>query len=214
MFVKICGITNREDLHAAVEAGADALGFVFEPLSKRYIGDQPAWWEWVSEIPMNVRSVLVTATPDTLPSAYLDCFDALQCYAPETSDPDAWLENLPSSLALWLAFRVDVGTKAETVLMQMAAWAQHVERFLLDTYDPHQIGGTGKRMDWNVAAEVCASTPRPVLIAGGLTPDNVAEAIRTVHPAGVDISTGVETSPGKKDHDKVRAFIQTARLNS
>lgn len=214
MFVKICGITNREDLLAAVEAGADALGFVFEPRSKRYIGDQPAWWEWVSEIPMNVRSVLVTATPDTLPSAYLDCFDVLQCYVPEISDPDAWLGTLPSSLALWLAFRVDVETKTETVLTRMAAWAQHADRFLLDTYVPQQIGGTGKTMDWNLAREVCASSPRPVLLAGGLTPDNVAEAVHIVRPAGVDVSTGVEASPGRKDHEKVQAFIQMARLSS
>jgi phosphoribosylanthranilate isomerase len=213
MFVKICGITNRKDLQAAVEAGADALGFVFEPQSKRFIGHQPKWWEWVSEIPMNVRSVLVTATPDTAPAQFIDCFDTLQCYAPDVSDPDAWLQGIPSKFALWLAFRVSAESSYDQILARMNRWARHAERFLLDTHDPQQIGGTGKTMDWTLAKTVCADAPRPVLLAGGLTPDNVAEAIQTVQPAGVDVSTGVELKPGKKNHEKVRAFIGQARFS-
>ncbi|MCX7924898.1 MAG: phosphoribosylanthranilate isomerase, partial [Fimbriimonadales bacterium] len=100
---------------------------------------------------------------------------------------------------------------ADDALQMMQEWSPYAERFVLDTYHPHQLGGTGATHDWQRAAALCAQAPKPVLLAGGLTPDNVAEAVRTVRPAGVDVSSGVEAQPGRKDPQKLKAFIRNAK---
>ncbi len=208
MFVKICGITRPEDGIVAIEAGTDALGFVFEPRSARHLLHHPDWQRWVSML-KGVQRVLVLAEPANLPAEW-HLFDAVQCNLPEAVAPDALQASLPP-LPLWLAIRVKPTDTPEAVLALMHAFAPLAERFILDSYHPHLPGGTGETHSWERARVICAEAPRPVLLAGGLTPENVADAVRQVQPDGVDVSSGVEASPGIKDADKVRQFIQAAR---
>jgi phosphoribosylanthranilate isomerase len=116
-----------------------------------------------------------------------------------------------SNLTLWLALRFPPECTADAILQTLDALHAHAERFVLDTYHPTLLGGTGLTQDWARLREVCARAPRPILLAGGLTPENVADAIRTARPAGVDVSSGVEAAPGRKDPAKVRAFICNAK---
>jgi phosphoribosylanthranilate isomerase len=116
-----------------------------------------------------------------------------------------------SNLTLWLALRFPPECTADAILQTLDAWQPYAERFVLDTYHPTLLGGTGHTQDWLRAREVCARAPRPILLAGGLNPENVADAVRTAHPAGVDVSSGVEAAPGRKDPAKVRAFIRNAK---
>jgi phosphoribosylanthranilate isomerase len=116
-----------------------------------------------------------------------------------------------SNLTLWLALRFPPECTAEGILQTLDAWQPYAERFVLDAYHPTLLGGTGHTQDWLRAREVCARAPRPILLAGGLNPENVADAIRTARPAGVDVSSGVEAAPGRKDPAKVRAFIGNAK---
>jgi phosphoribosylanthranilate isomerase len=116
-----------------------------------------------------------------------------------------------SNLTLWLALRFPPECTADAILQTLDAWQPYAERFVLDTYHPTLLGGTGLTQDWARLREVCARAPRPILLAGGLTPENVADAIRTARPAGVDVSSGVEAAPGRKDPAKVRAFIGNAK---
>ena len=208
MFVKICGIMRLEDGKGAIEAGADALGFVFEPRSPRHLPNRPNWQQWVP-ILTGIRRVLVMANPVHLPAEWT-LFDAIQCNWQEGMPPESFKANLPP-LPFWLALRVKPDDTVETVLTTMQAFAPFVERFVLDTYHPELPGGTGATHDWARARQICAAAPRPVLLAGGLTPDNVAEAIQQGQPHGVDVSSGVEAAPGIKDATRIRQFIQAAR---
>ncbi|MEN3002396.1 MAG: phosphoribosylanthranilate isomerase [Armatimonadota bacterium] len=208
MLIKICGITRQQDAEVAIGAGADALGFVFEPRSPRHLLNRPDWQLWVREV-RGVQRVLVMADPANLPAEW-QLFDALQCNLLEGATPEALRARLPP-LPLWLVLRPKPSDTPESVLAVMHAFASLVERFVLDTYHPALPGGTGEVHDWARARLICAGAPRPVLLAGGLTPDNVAEAIRQVQPDGVDVSSGVEAMPGIKDPEKVRRFISAAR---
>jgi phosphoribosylanthranilate isomerase len=116
-----------------------------------------------------------------------------------------------SNLTLWLALRFPPECTAEGILQTLDALQAHAERFVLDAYHPTLLGGTGLTQDWSRLRAVCARAPRPILLAGGLNPENVADAVRTAHPAGVDVSSGVEAAPGRKDPAKVRAFIRNAK---
>lgn len=208
MWVKICGLTRLTDAHVA--AGADALGFIFARSSPRYLPHHsPDWHEWVSALHRAMR-VLVLTAPDELPAPWR-CFDALQWVIPPAAKPTPellrWLPELP----LWVAFRLPPTLTAEEALRLMESWTPYAERFVLDTYHPTQQGGTGLTHDWQRAAAICAAAPKPTILAGGLTPENVASAIQTVRPAGVDVSSGVESAPGRKDPEKVRAFIRAAK---
>ena len=208
MFIKICGITREQDAQVAIEAGADALGFVFEPRSSRHLPQYPGWQEWVGKL-HGVQRVLVIADPANLPAEW-HLFDALQCNLPEGVAPDILRMGLPP-LPLWLALRVRPSDTPESLLMVMDAVAPFAERFILDAYHPDLPGGTGETHDWERARLLCAQSPRPVLLAGGLTPENVASAVRQVQPDGVDVSSGVEAAPGVKDAQKVRQFIRIIR---
>lgn len=216
LWIKICGITCLEDARLAAEAGADALGFVFEPRSRRYIGSQADWQEWVAAVPATVQRVLVVAEVETAPQdeEALTLFQALQCYAPPVPDPLAWRATLPPDLPLWLSFRVKAEDEPEAILGEMQRWAAIAARFLLDTYNPHLPGGTGRTFNWKLAQAVCRVAPRPTILAGGLTPDNVRSAVQQVQPFGVDVSSGVESEPGKKDPFKLTRFIEQARRPS
>ncbi|GBC91706.1 N-(5'-phosphoribosyl)anthranilate isomerase [bacterium HR15] len=208
MVIKICGITRLQDAQVAIEAGADALGFVFEPISPRYLPRQPDWQAWVGTL-RGIRRVLVIADLSNLPAEW-HLFDALQYTLPEGVAPDTFRQALPP-LPLWLALRIKPSDTPESVLTVMHTFAHLAERFLLDAYHPDLPGGTGETHDWQRARAICAQSPRPVLLAGGLTPANVADAIRQVQPDGVDVSSGVEAMPGTKDAEKVRQFIHVVR---
>ncbi len=197
--VKICGITNYDDALAAAEFGADALGFVFYKGSPRYITPEKAR-EIISRIPPFVATVGVFVDEKTERIEQLMeqvGLDAAQFHGHEP--PEACL--IPKRTIK--AIRV----KEITDLEPMRHYK--VGAFLLDTYSPGALGGTGQIFNWSIALD--ARPMGRIILAGGLTPDNVAEAVLMVKPYGVDVSTGVELEKGIKDHEKMRLFIQRAK---
>ena len=205
--VKVCGITNAEDALAAVEAGADALGFIFYEKSPRYVVPAVAA-NIIAELPPLVTpvGVFVNEGLATVRSIMDTCGLAMaQLHGDENVSYCRELDR-PAMKALRLR---DRGS-----LLALAEYQGRggVRGFVLDTFSELAYGGTGQITDWGLAAEVAKSTP--LLLAGGLTPDNVTEAIRTVRPYGVDVSSGVESAPGKKDHAKMRAFVDAVRVVS
>jgi len=203
--IKICGITNIEDAKVAVAAGADALGFVLYRKSPRFV-EAAVVRRIVAELPPFVLPVGVFVNEElSLVRALMDeCGLALaQLHGDETA---FYCQDLgrPVMKALRLKDRGTFLTLAEF------KGRANVRGVLIDAFSDQAYGGTGQTVDWTLAQEAAQSTP--IVLAGGLTPANVAEAITRVRPYGVDVSSGVELSPGKKDHDKVKAFIHSARL--
>ena len=207
MKVKICGITNVEDAEVAVRAGADALGFVMYRKSPRFV--EPAVARAiVSGLPPFVLAigVFVNEEAERVRGLIDECGFALaQLHGDESA---LYCQHLgrPTLKAIRLKDR-----GAFLALAEFHGRA-NVRGLLIDAFSDQAYGGTGKTIDWALAQEAARSTP--VILAGGLTPANVAEAISHVRPYGVDVSSGVEQSPGKKSPDKVKAFIEAARLVS
>jgi len=222
MRVKICGITNFDDARAALEAGADYLGFILYPKSPRYSAPEKvcelriAISDWIersqsatrnSQFPPRLIGVFVNETVEHITEILaLTGLDYAQLHGDE---PPAFLQALRGK-----AFKALRPADAEGALDAASRFApgglDDGPQLLIDAYDPAEYGGTGKKADWHVAAALAQRYPR-LMLAGGLTPGNVAQAIRTVRPWAVDVSSGVEASPGRKDHDAVRAFIQAAQ---
>lgn len=198
--VKICGITSVADALAAVNAGADALGFMFYAPSPRNVAFGLAA-EIIRQLPPLVAKVgvFVNPTEDEVRRAIGDCgLDTLQFHGEETPE---FCRRF--GLKTMKAFRVrDAESLEQTKPYASEAW-------LLDSYVAGQLGGTGARFNWDLATD--AARRHTVLLAGGLTPENAAEAVRNVRPYGLDVSSGVESAPGKKDAAKVRAFIAAAK---
>lgn len=196
--VKICGLTNLDDALAAVEAGADALGFVFAPSPRRV--DPETVRTVVHRLPPFVTTVgvFVDRSVEEINEIVDFCrLGAVQLHGAENETeasriragvirvvrmggPDGFDENLRPGAAL-----------------------------LLDAYHPELKGGTGLTFDWSLAAD--AARKRRIILAGGLTPENAAEAVRTVRPYAVDVSSGVEAEPGRKDHEKLERFIHAVK---
>jgi len=202
--VKICGITSCADALAACDAGADAIGFVFAEEARargRYLSPDEAA-KIVDKLPPFVLTVAVTVNePRERLAEYLEFVDRVQlCGDERVQDCVAFGDRAIK------AFRVDADF-SPSVMMSYPTSA-----YLLDAHVPGQHGGTGARCDWAVAREAVA-LGRPVILAGGLTPENVAEAVRQVRPYAVDVSGGVESAPGKKDHERIRSFINNVRLS-
>ena len=199
--VKICGITNLADAQAAVEAGADALGFVFYNNSPRYM-TIPAVAGIFKKSPLNIMrvGVFVNAPKDFVLRAVVECgLSLLQFHGDEP--PEFCTQFGVMSMK---AFRIrDAESLKELPKFPTDAW-------LLDAGSSENPGGTGKKFNWDLAIEA-QKFGRPVFLAGGLTPENVADAVRHVKPFCVDVSSGVESSPGKKDHAKVQAFIRATK---
>ena len=198
--VKICGITNLEDALMAVEAGADALGFVFFQGSPRYISPEQAA-AIIRLLPPFVQMVglFVNEEAATVNSVADRCgLDLVQLHGEESP---GYCRNVKRRIIK--AFRV----KDESSLAEMANYP--VAACLLDAWSPDAHGGTGKTFNWEIAAKAAES--QTIILAGGLTPDNVAGAIAAVRPYAVDISSGVESAPGKKDTILVRGFIKATR---
>jgi phosphoribosylanthranilate isomerase len=199
--VKICGITNLEDALTSIEAGADALGFVFYPLSPRHIFPEQAA-DIIRCLPSFVQTVglFVDEEQSVVNTTADQCgLDIVQLHGKETPEYCEYVRR-----RVIKAFRVKDITTLDSLVQY------HVSGYLLDAWSPLALGGTGKTFNWEIASEASNRGHR-VILAGGLTPDNVAEAVRLVTPYAVDVSSGVECSPGRKDADKIRTFIIQAR---
>lgn len=199
--VKICGITNREDAEKAVEYGADAVGFVFHDLSPRFITPQEAII--IAQcIPVFVYKVGVFVdrpVEEVTQAAGEIGLNAIQLHGNET--PSYCMQFYQPVIK---AFAM----KSMSVLQKLPEF--DVSAYLLDAYSSGRIGGTGKVFDWDWAIQAKVNG-RPIVLSGGLTPENVGDAIKTVRPYAVDVSSGVESLPGKKDHIKMRDFIQACK---
>jgi phosphoribosylanthranilate isomerase len=199
--VKICGITSAEDGLAAAEAGADMIGLMFYEHSPRNVTLVQAAEICRALPPFLMRvGVFVNAPGDFVLRAISECdLTMLQFHGDETSDfcTQFGLMNMK-------AIRV---RDAESL---KALENYQTDAFLLDAHSRQGLGGTGERFNWDLAIEA-QRFGKPIFLAGGLTPENVADAVRKVRPFGVDVSSGVESAPGKKDHAKVRAFIAAAK---
>ena len=199
--VKICGITNLADGMAAAEAGADALGFVFYDQSPRSISIEAAAG-LICQLPQFVMKVgvFVNAPEDMVVRAIRECgLNLLQFHGEES--PEYCLQF---GLMSMKAFRIRDAASLQ------ALPSYHTDAWLLDAYTPDKPGGTGETFNLDLALEA-RGWGRPIFLAGGLTPGNVAEAVRRAQPYGVDVSSGVEAAPGRKDYAKVIAFIRAAK---
>lgn len=199
MLVKICGITRIDDALAAVEAGAGAIGFVFWPKSPRFIDPYRARTIAAALPPfVTTVGVFVDQPADYVRGvATLVPLGAVQLHGEETA-PYVSRMNRPVIKAIGVAGAGPV----------VADWPIDV-MLLLDVHDPERRGGTGRTIDWRVAAGIAAS--RAVVLAGGLTPENVGEAVAQVKPFGIDVSSGVEREPGVKDHGRLRALFEALK---
>jgi phosphoribosylanthranilate isomerase len=199
--VKICGITNLADAQAAVGAGADALGFNFYEKSPRFVSLKTAAEISRQLPPFVIRAgVFVNAPEDFVLRAISEVgLTMLQFHGDE---PPEFCKQF--GLMSMKVFRV----RDEKSLEQIPNY--QTDAYLLDAFSATAPGGTGEKFNWDLAVEA-QKFGKPIFLAGGLTPENVADAVRQVRPFAVDVSSGVEISPGKKDHAKVQAFIKTVR---
>lgn len=199
MFIKVCGITRAEDARHAAEHGATALGFVFWSRSPRHVSPEEAA-AIIATLPADMMpvGVFVDESIETVRAVVEQTgIRAVQLHGDETPD---YAQTL--GCPVLRAVRVDEASA------EFGAWPAET-MFLVDTVDPVRRGGTGVTVDWASAAALARG--RRVVLAGGLTPGNVAEAIAAVRPFGVDVSSGVEAAPGIKDPDKVARFLANAR---
>ena len=200
--VKICGVTSVADALAAAEAGADALGLNFYEGSPRHLPVKTAA-EIAREVPPFIIKVgvFVNASEETVLRAIGECgLNIAQFHGDETPEFCAQF-----SVMTIKAFRIrDTESLRALPDYPTNAW-------LLDAFVPDKAGGTGTKFNWDLAIEA-QKFGRPIFLAGGLTPENVGEAVRRVQPYAVDVSSGVESAPGKKDHAKIRAFVAAAKV--
>ena len=197
--VKVCGITNAEDALAAVELGADALGFVFAPSPRQVTRQQVA--DIVAKLPPFVCKVGVFADSslqEVAETLQFCCLDLAQLHGSES--PGFCQELFPRVIK---AFRV----KDESVLDLLPRYK--ASAYLLDSYHEALKGGTGQSFNWEIARK--ARRYGRIVLSGGLTPENVRQAITEVQPFAIDVSSGVESRPGVKDHAKLRAFLEAAK---
>lgn len=205
--IKMCGITRKKDAEAGVEAGLDALGFIFYEKSPRNVA------------PDFVREVVATIAP------FVDCVGVFvdrdrqeveeivaycglshaQLHGSENPKYCERLERFASPCRVIKAFRVG----EQSTPSEFSPYDDVVRGYLLDTYVKDSAGGTGKTFDWNIIQGL--NLQRPMILAGGLGPDNVLQAIESVSPYGVDVNSGVETAPGIKDHAKLYDFVSKVR---
>lgn len=201
--IKICGIKHEADAQVAIDCGADALGFNFVPDTPRYIGDRPDLIPLLTSLPPFVTRVGVCVHPDHIPPEWRDYLDLLQVYEyTEQVRETAGKDLLP-------AFRIRDEAGLDTIATVLEV--QRPRGLLLDAYHEHALGGTGVVFDWSLAVAAKTRFGLPIILAGGLKPENVASAIAAVRPYAVDVSSGVEAEPGRKDHIKLKAFCEAVR---
>ena len=201
VWTKICGLTNEQDARAAVQSGADALGFIFAP-SPRLISPEEAR-RIINALPPSVQTVgvFVDEDPGRVSSVAEMCgLDILQFHGGESAEYCQRFDQ-------WVIKAVRLRSRQD--LMGLAKYDGVVQALLLDTYLPDKAGGTGMTFNWQWAVE--ARKYGRIILAGGLSPENVAAAVSLVKPYGVDASSSLEQSPGIKDHEKIRQFIERVR---
>ena len=199
--VKICGITRIEDAIAAAQAGADAIGFVFDPKSPRHIHPDQAL-KIARALPpfITIVGLFVNAAPDTIEGVLSHVpLDLIQFHGNEKPEQ---CRRYHRSYIKAIHMKPDVDAR------EMARLYGDAAGLLLDTYVADAAGGSGQAFDWN---RIPQDLDKPVILAGGLTPENVAEAVRKVRPFAVDVSSGVEQSKGIKDANKISAFIEEVK---
>lgn len=204
-YIKICGITNLEDALAAAELGADVLGFNFYKPSPRYIAPHSAR-EIVKQLPRSVLAVGVFVnekSPDSVLTIAKEAgVSGLQLHGDESPE-------FCNELAATPYYVIKALAAGDGFDIQQAE-AYQVEAILLDTKDNKLRGGTGRVFDWSIAQQIKELLPK-LYLAGGLSPENIEEAIDRVRPYAVDACSGLEDKPGKKNHERMRAFVETAR---
>lgn len=200
--IKVCGITDRADLVHAVSAGVDGLGFIFAENSPRRVEPEKAR-ELIKSVPpfVDVVGVFVNEDPDVVTDIVRYCgLTMVQLHGQENID---YCRLMP--VRILKSFAVNSDSDGS----EMAVYSGVAAGYLLDTYHKSMAGGTGQTFDWNLIDGL--RIPGPVFLAGGLGPENVGAAINAVRPFAVDINSGVETSPGRKDHAKITALIDAVR---
>ena len=199
IFVKICGITRLEDAVFVAGCGADALGFVAYQKSPRSISAASVK-EIVGKIPGDVLKVAVFVNPaiDEVKKYVGAGVNVIQLHGDETAE---FAEEAAKFAEVWKAIRPETG---KDVLKYKDYPA---DKFLIDAFSGKAYGGTGRTADWKIAKFAVEKLKAPVILAGGLNPANIAEAVKSVHPYGIDVSSGVESSPGIKDHGKLTALF-------
>jgi phosphoribosylanthranilate isomerase len=212
-WVKICGMTNLEDALVAVEAGADAVGFVFYEKSPRFVTVETAR-EIVEKLPASVEKVgvFVRTELDVVADVSRRCrLTVAQIYprAP-IAFTDEFVATLPCRVIPAISARAISGEEIAGFYVSDKI-RQRVLAVLIDSGNSERPGGTGETFDWKEMSDLMSRIGLKLIVAGGLTPVNVREAIETMNAWGVDVASGVEASPGKKDPEKVRAFVRAAR---
>lgn len=200
--IKICGISNLEDALLAADLGANALGFIFAS-SPRQISKNT-----VSQItkrlpPFVTRvGVFVNESSKIVNETAFECgLDVVQLHGEES--PEYCAQMLCRVIK---SLRISENQKIDELNLQLIKYEPFVSAFLFDTYSPEKHGGTGKTFDWSILQNI--STHRPIIISGGLTPENIPELLKMFSPYAIDVNSGVESSPGKKDSEKLKSIIK------
>jgi len=205
--VKICGITNKEDLDAATAAGADAVGFVVGVASSPRNLSLIEAERLIRQVPPFVKSVLVTVPRSINDFSDYEKLnpDCIQIHEENLKAAEAFRLKLPNTLLIG-------GVNAQAATDVVSRAAKLFDAVLLDSFVEGKYGGTGVVHDWELSKRVKqVIRPKPLILAGGLNPENVAEAVRTVEPYAVDVSSGVERQPGIKSYQKIVKFIKNAK---
>lgn len=214
-WIKICGTTNLEDARAAIGAGADAVGFVFGPSKRQVTSEQAA--RITAELPMQIERVgvfvneLIDRVREIVDEA---CLNTVQLQGDETLE---YVRDLSRGRngdrrehALRIVKTLWVGPTLEDRLREFGP-GSGVDAILFDSGSPQERGGTGRTFSWPHVAALLGKQKIPIIVAGGLNAENVAEAMATLHPWGVDVASGTESAPGKKDPLKIKAFVAAVR---
>jgi phosphoribosylanthranilate isomerase len=202
--IKVCGLTDPLEAKAVAEAGANALGLVFAKSPRKIYPDRAR--EIVENLPPMVQTVgvFVNESSEKIRQIIDYCgLDLVQLHGEET--PETCKQLAPRVIKAWR-----IRTRAD--IQDLLPYQEFVKAFLLDAWSPKVHGGTGETFDWSIAIEAKKVLSRPIILAGGLRPENVARAVKQVRPWGVDVSSGVENAPGKKNMDLVVDFIRRATL--
>ncbi|MFN2623996.1 MAG: N-(5'-phosphoribosyl)anthranilate isomerase [Chthoniobacterales bacterium] len=202
--MKICGLTTPQDAAAAIDFGADALGFNFFPGSKRYVGKSV---DWIRDLPRTAENIAILVDPswhEAKRVAAIPGISRLQLHGDEKPE---FCERLKDE---GIRFEKALPVTGPNSLIDVPDF--FTSRVLLDSSGAGEFGGSGRTFPWELARRFIEANPElQVILAGGLTPENIAEAVKIVRPFGVDVTTGVEASAGRKDHHLIRAFITAAR---
>ena len=199
--IKICGITNVSDARAVAEYGADALGFIFYPKSQRYVEPEKAR-EIIQKLSCKIGKVGVFINHEVREVKEIVQFCGLDLIQLHGDEPPEYCAQFPTSSLIKA-----VSCRTEEEVLELRSYP--VAAILMDACDAEHYGGTGKLSDWKLAIRLMEM--HPLILAGGLNEENIRKAIKTVRPQAVDVNSGVEISPGKKDPNKIREIIKIVR---